>query len=147
MHVGSLRLRITIHSAREAQLALLLAEGVTVLTVYSDFADVFLKKSVNVLLERTGANEQTIELEKGKQSPYGPIYSLESVELKTFKTYIQTNLANGIIRALKSLAGALILSVHKPDGSLQFCVNYQWLNNLMINNLYLLLLIGGSLNS
>ena len=55
-----------IHPARKVQLALLLAEKVTVPTEYLDFADVFSEKSANVLQERTGANKHTIELEEGK---------------------------------------------------------------------------------
>ena len=66
VHVTSLGLRMTIHLGREAQLALLLAKEVTVPTKYSDFADVFLEKSANVLSGRTGANEHAIALEEGK---------------------------------------------------------------------------------
>ena len=49
----------------------------------------FWKKSANVLPEQAGANEHAIELEEGKQPPYGPIYSLEPVEFETLKTYIR----------------------------------------------------------
>ena len=87
VHVSSLRLRMNIHPARKAQLALLLIKKVTVPVEYSDFADVFLEKSANVHPERTWANEHAIEVEEGKQPPYGHIYSLGPVELKTFKTY------------------------------------------------------------
>ena len=125
---------------------MLLAEKVTVPTKYSDFADVFLEKSANVLLKQTGANEHVIKLEKGKQPPYRPIYSLEPVELNTFKTYIETNLANGFIRASKSPAGALILFVLKPNSSLCLCVDYRELNNFTIKNWYPLLLIDKSLD-
>ena len=114
-------------------------------TKYSDFADVFLKKSANVLPERTGANEHAIELEEGKELPYGPIYSLGPVELETLKTYIKTNLSNGFIQASKSPASTPILFVRKPNASLCLCVNDQRLNNLMIKNRYPLPLIGGSL--
>ena len=146
VHVSFLGSRMTIHPAREAQLALLLAKEVNVLTEYWDFVDVFSKKSANVLPKRTGANEHAIELEKGKQPPYGPIYSLKTVELKTQKTYIKTNLANGFIWALKSLAGALILFVCKLDDSFCLCINYQGLNNLTLKNRYLWPLIGNSLD-
>ena len=88
---------MTIHPARKAQLALLLAKEVTMPTEYLDFADVFSAKSANVLQERTGANEHAIKLEEGKQPSYRPIYNLGPVELKTLKTYIQTNLSNGFI--------------------------------------------------
>ena len=127
-------------------MALLLAKKVTIPAKYSDFADIFLEESANVLPEQTGANEHTIELKKGKQPPYEPIYSLGPVELKILKTYIKTNLVNGFIRALKSPAGTLILFVHKLKGSLCLCVNYQGLNNFIIKNWYLLSLIGESLN-
>ena len=126
---------------------MLLAKEVTVPIEYSDFADVFSKKSANVSPERTRANDHAIKLEKGKQPPYGPIYSLGPVELEIFKTYIKTNLANGFIRALKSLAGDPILFVRKPDSSLCLCVDYQGLNNLTIKNQYPLPLISPFLNS
>ena len=91
-------------------------------------------------------NEHAIELEEGKQPPFGPIYSLGPVELETLKTYIETNLANGFIRLSKSLAGAPILFDRKPDRSLRLCVDYQDLNNITIKNQYLLPLIGESLD-
>ena len=97
VHISSLKSRMTIHPAKEAQLALLLAKKVTVPTEYLDFADIFSEMSANILQERTGANENAIELEEGKQPPYGLIYSLGPVELETFKTYIETNLSNGFI--------------------------------------------------
>ena len=97
VYVSSLKSIMTIHPSRKAQLALLLAEKFSMPTKYSDFTDVFSKKSTNVLPERTGANEHAIELEKSKKSPYVPIYSLEPVKLKTLKTYIETNLLNSFI--------------------------------------------------
>ena len=116
------------------------------LNKYLDFADVFLEKLINVPLERTRANAHVIELKEGKELPYGPIYSLRPVELKTLKTYIKTNLANNFIQALKSPAVDPILFVCKPNGSFCLCVNYQGFNNLTIKNQYLLLLIGESLD-
>ena len=87
-------------------------------------------------------NEHAIELEEGKQPPFGPIYSLGPVELETLKTYIETNLANGFIRSSKSPVGALILFDRKPDRSLRLCVDYRGLNNITIKNQYPQLLLG-----
>ena len=81
-------------------------------------------------------------MEAGKQPSYRPIYSLGSDELKTLKTYFETNLANAFITASKSLADTPILFVHKLNGSFCLCVVYQRLNNLIIKNWYSLLLIG-----
>ena len=47
-------------------MVLLLAEKVTVLAKYSDFADMFSKKSANVLSEQTKVNKHSIELKEGK---------------------------------------------------------------------------------
>ena len=146
MHIVSLWFWITIHLAKEAQMALLLAKEDTVLAKYLDFADMFLKESANVLPKQTRVNKHAIKLEKSKQSPYKPIYSLGPVEFKTFKTYIETNLTNGFIKASKSSAIVQILFVHKFNDNFCLCVDYQGLNKLMIINWYLLLSIGWSLN-
>ena len=61
-------------------------------------------------------NQYAIELQKGQQPPYGPIYSLGPVDFETLKTYIKTNLANSFIRPSKPPTDALILFVRKPDG-------------------------------
>ena len=73
-------------------------------------------------------------LKKGNQLSYGPIYSWRPVELKTYKTYIETNLAKNFIRTLKLPVSALILFVYKLDGSISLCVDYQGLNNFTIKN-------------
>ena len=99
-----------------------------------------------MLSERIEFNEHVIDLEDGKQLPYGPIYSLGLVELETLKTYIKTHLKTGFIRPSKSPAGAPILFDKKSDGSLRLCVDYRGLNNLTIKNRYPLPLIGESLD-
>ena len=87
-------------------------------------------------------NENIIELEENKQPPFRLIYILGPIELKTLKTYIKTNLANGFICPSKSPARAPIFFNQKTDGSLHLCVNYWGLNNLTIKNQYQLSLIG-----
>ena len=75
-------------------MALLLAKKVIVPAKNSDFADVFTKKSGNVLSEQTGANKHAIKLEKGNKPPYRLIFSLRLVELKALKTYSDIGLLN-----------------------------------------------------
>ena len=113
---------------------------------YSNYSNVFLAENAAELPENTGMNEHAIELEEGKQPPFGPIYSLGPVELETLKTYIETNLANGFIRPSKSPVGALILFDQKSDESLRLCVDYWGLNNITIKNRYPLPLIDESLD-
>ena len=146
VHVASLNLTPGIHPDREAQIASLLTKEVKIPDEYSDFTNVFSEEKALVLLKRIELNEYVINLENGKQPPYGPIYSLGPVELETLKTYIETHLKTGFIRPSKSPAGAPILFDKKPDGSLRLCVDYRGLNNLTIKNRYPLPLIGESLD-
>ena len=138
------REEMPVHSERQTQVgALLFDKAFTKVSAeYSDYSNVFSAENAAELPENTGMNEHAIELEEGKQPPFGPIYSLGPVELETLKTYIETNLANGFIRPSKSPAGAPILFDRKPDGSLRLCVDYWGLNNITIKNQYPLPLIG-----
>ncbi len=88
-----------------------------------------------------GINNHAIKLVDDWQPPYGAIYSLGPVELKTLKTYIKNNLANVFIRPSKSFTRAPILFDKKPDSSLRLCVDYRGLNNLTIKNWYPLPLV------
>ena len=137
-----------VHSEKQAQVGALLFDKASteIPAEYSDYSNVFSAENAAKLPENTGMNEHAIELEEDKQPPFGPIYSLEPIELETLKTYIATNLANNFIRPFKSLAEALIFFDRKPDRSFRLCVDYRSLNNITIKNQYPLLLIGESLN-
>ena len=146
VHMAALSVGSTVHPSRQAQIASLDVEEVTIPAEYLDYTDVFSPDSAAELPEHTGINDHPIDLIDDKQPPYGPIYSLGPVELETLKTYIETNLANGFIRPSKSPAGAPILFIRKKDGSLRLCVDYRDLNNLTIKNRYPLPLIDESLD-
>lgn len=124
--------------AWKAQIA---SEKITILTKYSNYTDVFLKKLAADLFKQSDINQHALHLELDKQLLYRPIYSLKPVELETFKTYIEINIANIFICPFKSPAGALILIVWKLNGNLYLYVDYRNLNNLTIKSRYLLLLI------
>jgi len=65
-----------------------------------------------------------IDLQLGKEPPYGPIYPLSQTELAALCDFLEENLAKGFIRESKSLARAPILFISKKDGGLRLCVNY-----------------------
>ena len=116
--------------------------SISISTEYSDFADVFSLELALELLEYTRIHNHAIKVVDDWQPSYRPIYSLRPIELKTLKTYIETNLPYGFIKPSKSPVEILIFFDMKPDGSLQLCVDYWGLNNLTIKNKYLLPLIG-----
>ncbi len=139
---------MSIHPSRAPLLAALQQDKAPteISSEYADYSDVFLFPLAMELPENTGINEHAIKLVEGKQPLYGPIYSLNSMELETLKTYIETPLQTGFIRPSKSPAGAPIFFDKKSDGSFRLCVDYRGLNNLTIKNWYPLLLIGESLD-
>ena len=72
-------------------------------TKYADFVNVLSPNLTSKLPEHTGINDHTIKPVDSQQPPYGPIHSLEPVELETLMAYIETNLANRFIKPSKSL--------------------------------------------
>ena len=141
-------LELNVHPSRKPQISGLIAKKafIKILTMYSDFADIFSPDLASELSEHTRINNHTKEPVEGQQPPYGLIYSLERVELETLKAYIETNQVNEFIRLFKSSADAPILFDRKSDGSLRLYIDYQGLNNFTIKNQYPLPLIGNLLD-
>lgn len=96
-----LRAKISIFLAQKILITLLVARKVIVLIEYLDFTYIFSKKSSVELFTYSNINKYLIDLEPDKQPPYKPIYNLEFIELKIFKTYNKINLANSFIQTFK----------------------------------------------
>lgn len=58
---------------------------------YADFANIFLPDFAMGLSENNGINEYAIKLIDNKQLSYKPIYALNPVELKIFKSCLKTH--------------------------------------------------------
>ena len=130
-------LKLNVHPSRRPQVSGLIVEEAPtkVPAKYLDFADVFSPDLAFELHKHIGINDHSIDLVDGyQQPPYGPIYSLEPMELKTLKAYIEANLANRFIKPSKSSNSTHILFDQKSDGSSLLCVDYRGLNNLIIKN-------------
>src|SRR5882724_11039460 len=69
-----------------------------------------------------------ITLDEGTSLPYSPIYSLSQEELAALHKFIDDNLATGFIHPSRSPHGALVLFIHKKDGSLWLCIDFRGLN-------------------
>jgi hypothetical protein len=63
-------------------------------------------------------------------------YRMSHEELKELKVQLEELLAKGYIKPSKSPYGALVLFVHKKDGTLSMCVDYRALNKATVKNRY-----------
>lgn len=115
---------IIIYPAWEAQIALVVVKIINIPVEYLDFEDIFLKKLAAELSKGSNIHKYFIDLKPGKQPLYESIYNLEPVELKTWKTYIKTNLSNNFICLSKSPTKTLILFIKMPDTNFGLCVDY-----------------------
>ncbi len=115
-----------IHPSKKTQIAHLKADEAPykVFGKYTDFADIFSPKLAAELPKHIEINNYAIELLDDRQSPYGPIYSLDFMELETLKAYIENTLASGFIKPSKSPTKAPILFNKRLDGSLRLCMDY-----------------------
>jgi hypothetical protein len=91
------------------------------------------EEEINRLPDHTEYNHK-IQLVDGNQPPFGPIYPLSEKELQALREYLRKELAAGKIRQSKSPAGAPIIFVPKPDGSLRLCIDYRGLNRVTIKD-------------
>ena len=71
VYVALITSKISIYLARKAQIALLIAKEVTVPAEYSDFADVFSKKSAEVLLKCTESTNMPSSWKMESSQPMG----------------------------------------------------------------------------
>jgi len=108
---------------------------------YHNFLDVFSKSKADKLPDHNPAYDHHINLEEGKQSPFGPIYSLSEVRSTALHDFLQENLTCNFICPSQSACGAPVLFVKKKDSSLQLCVNWCRLNTITKKDQYPLPLI------
>jgi len=108
---------------------------------YEDYHKLFLTATAEKLPERR-TFDHAIDLKRGAEPPWGPIYPMSAYQLDTLDKYLKEMLKQGKIVHSQSPAGAPILFVPKPDGKLRLCVDYRNLNKLTILNKYPLPLMG-----
>jgi hypothetical protein len=82
---------------------------------YRDYKSLYNEEFSNVLPPHR-LFDNAIDIQMGKEPPWGPIYALSGTELLVFKEYIKEMLDQGKIRPSKSPAGASILCVPKQHG-------------------------------
>ena len=92
-------------------------------TCLDDYLDIFSTLNAKKLAPYRNT-DLAIDLQPGKEPPYGPIYPLSQTELAALREFLEENLKKGFIRESKSPASAPILFTLKKDSGLRLCVDY-----------------------
>ena len=96
---------------------------------YHDFADVFSKSKASQLAPHC-KHDLKINLEEGTSPPLGCTYSHSTSELESLQTFLDEHLANGFICPSSFAHAALVLFIHKKDGTLCLCIDFRGLNKI-----------------
>jgi hypothetical protein len=102
-----------------------------------------LDEFLNVMLEKLPEDlplrkqvDHAIEVMPGVVPPAKAPYQMSHEELKELKVQLEELFAKGYIKHSKSPYGALVLFVHKKDGTLRMCVDYRALKKAKVKNRY-----------
>ena len=93
-----------------------------------DFADVFSEKTHNQLSPHR-PYDHTIELHPDFTPKIAKVYSLNPVEMKTCKAFVEEHLRTRQIVPSKSPQASPFFFVPKKDGTLHPCQDYRYLNS------------------
>ncbi|OQN95116.1 hypothetical protein B0A48_18806, partial [Cryoendolithus antarcticus] len=80
--------------------------------------------------------DHRIDLQPGKEPPWGPLYQQSGKELQSMDEWLKKMEGKGWIRKSRSPAGAPTMFVPKPNGKLRLVQDYRKLNDITIKNRY-----------
>ena len=116
-----------------------------ILMFISNFKHMFDSKSTSMLITHDEHNHD-IDLMLNKTSSYEFLYNMFQKKFKTFREYIQKNLALNKIKHSIIDVEAFVLFVFKKNEKFRLCVNYKNFNVITIKNKVSLSLINETLN-
>jgi hypothetical protein len=111
---------------------------------YRPYLEDFSKAASDILPPSQSYNHK-IELEADHTLGHGPLYSQSIEELEVLKKYLLENLDKGFIEPSQAPFSSPVLFVKKPNGGLQFCIDFRKLNAITRKDRYPLPLIDETL--
>src|SRR5437773_12450389 len=113
---------------------------------YHDLIDVFERQKADELTSHQKEYNIRIDLKLEKILSFESLYSMSQDKLQMLQQYLNEHLVKNFIQSSCSLFAFLILFAKKSDRELQFCIDYQALNTITIQNQYSILLIQETLD-
>ena len=107
---------------------------------YHNFLNVFSKKDLDTLFPHQKYDHK-IYLGKEQKPGYALLYKMSPKELDAIKRYLDSYLAKGFIQVSSASYSLPVLFVKKPEGGIQFCVDYRKLNAITKKDCYQIPLI------
>ena len=108
--------------------------------------DVFKKQNINKLFLHQKKYNIEIELKSEKISNFELLYSMLQKKLQILQQYLNKYFAKNFIQSNHSSFAFSMLFMKKSDDKLHFCINYQILNAITIQNQYSIFLIQKTLD-
>ncbi|KAL2885049.1 retrovirus polyprotein [Ceratocystis lukuohia] len=102
---------------------------------YADLWEAFAHAGERLPPHKPGLDAK-LEIEPGKEAPWGPLYQMSRDELLVLRKTLTELVEKGFIRTSSSPAGAPVLFARKPGGGLRFCVDYRALNAVLKRDRY-----------
>ena len=113
---------------------------------YHDLINMFEKKKADKLTSHQKKYDIEINLKSNKMSNFESLYSMSWEKLQVLHEYFNEQLAKKFIQSSHSSFVLFILFVKKSEKKLHFCINYQILNMITIQNWYSIFLIQKTLD-
>jgi len=103
---------------------------------YHEFLPLFNKVLADRLPPHRPGIDHEVRLKEGETPTWGPLDSMSRAKLVTLMEWLVENMSKWIIRRSSSPFAEPVLFAKKPDGELQFCINYRDINSKTIKNWY-----------
>jgi hypothetical protein len=103
---------------------------------YDEFLPLINKVLVDRIPPQWPNIDHQVRLNDREGPLWGPCCKMSTEELGMMKQWLQDNNTKGFIQPSWSPYGAPCLFAQKPDGGLQFCINYRDINSNTIESRY-----------
>src|SRR6266487_643128 len=113
---------------------------------YHNLIDVFERQKADELAPHQKEYDIEIDLKSEKTLSFEPLYDMLQDELQMLQQYLNEHLVKDFIQSSHSLFASSILFVKKSGRELHFCIDYQALNVITIQNQYSIFLIQETLD-